>query len=90
VPGLKVFEAERHADKGFCCGAGGGQMFMEETEGRRVNEVRTEELLKTNPEAIAVNCPMCMTMITDGTKALDKENIEVKDIAEIILENLAD
>ncbi len=88
VPGLSILEPGRTGDKGFCCGAGGGQMFMEETEGKRVNIERTEELLATGADTIAANCPFCMTMLTDGVKALDKENIEVKDIAEIILENL--
>jgi Fe-S oxidoreductase len=91
IPGLKLLEAERSHDKGFCCGAGGGRMFMEETKGTRVNEERTEELLKTNPDTIASNCPFCLTMLTDGVKAKDKvDDVKVKDIAEIILENLAD
>ena len=90
VPGLKVLEAGRNRDEGFCCGAGGGRMFMEETKGDRVNEVRTQELLETNPDTIAANCPFCLTMLTDGVKAKDKvDDVKVKDIAEIILENLA-
>jgi Fe-S oxidoreductase/nitrate reductase gamma subunit len=90
IPGLKVLEAGRNRDEGFCCGAGGGRMFMEETKGDRVNEVRTQELLDTNPDTIAANCPFCLTMLTDGVKAKDKvDDVKVKDIAEIILENLA-
>lgn len=84
IPGVSIKEAARSGDKGFCCGAGGGQMFMEETQGKRVNVERTEELLSTGCNMIAVNCPFCTTMITDGIKAKDIENVEVKDIAEIL------
>lgn len=85
VPGLTVIEPARNADRGLCCGAGGGRMFMEEKVGDRVNVVRTNELLETNANAIAVNCPFCTTMITDGVKAADKvESVEVLDIAEIV------
>ena len=88
IPGLELVEMERSRDKGFCCGAGGGRMFLEETEGTRINENRTKEALKTNAPTIAAACPFCMTMLTDGVKSFDKnEEIAVKDIAEIILEN---
>jgi Fe-S oxidoreductase len=85
---LDLVEMERHRDKGFCCGAGGGRMFLEENTGTRINEERTREALSTNPDVIASACPFCMTMLTDGIKSFDKsEKVEVKDIAEIILEN---
>lgn len=88
IHGLELVEMERNMDKGFCCGAGGGRMFLEETEGQRINENRTEEALKTNADTIASACPFCMTMMTDGVKSFDKqEEVEVKDIAEIILAN---
>jgi Fe-S oxidoreductase len=89
VPGLEIIDVKRSKDKGFCCGAGGGRMFMEETVGKMVNAERTEELLNTGAETIAVNCPFCMTMMTDGVKAHDKnEEVEVKDVSEILLENI--
>ncbi|PKL84675.1 MAG: Fe-S oxidoreductase [Ignavibacteriae bacterium HGW-Ignavibacteriae-1] len=88
VPGLNIKETARNKDKGLCCGAGGGQMFLEETEGKRVNIERTEELLETGAKTIAVNCPFCMTMISDGVKAKDAEDVKVKDVSEIILESL--
>jgi len=82
-------EVERSKDKGFCCGAGGSQMFLEETVGKRVNIERTEELLATNANTIALNCPFCLTMVSDGVKAKElEESVQVKDIAEILFENL--
>ncbi len=87
VQGLQLREPQRTRDRSFCCGAGGGRMFMEETEGKRVNIERTEELLQLSPETIAVNCPFCMTMLTDGIKSKDQgEKVQVKDVAEVLLE----
>lgn len=89
IPGLNVIEVKRSKDKGFCCGAGGGRMFMEETEGKRVNIERTEELLATGASTIAVNCPFCMTMITDGVKEKERtDDVKVKDVAEVLLEHI--
>ncbi|MBK7106295.1 MAG: 4Fe-4S dicluster domain-containing protein [Ignavibacteriae bacterium] len=88
VAGLELLEMDRNKDKGFCCGAGGGRMFLEETEGTKINVNRTEEAISTGAETVASACPFCMTMLTDGVKAFEKqEEINVKDIAEIILEN---
>jgi Fe-S oxidoreductase len=89
VPGLTIIEVENSQDKGFCCGAGGGRMFMEETVGDRVNIIRTNELLATGAKTIAVNCPFCTTMITDGVKAADMvDSVQVRDISEILLESI--
>lgn len=88
IPGLNIIDPVRSKDKGLCCGAGGGQMFMEENQGKRVNIERTEELLETGAKTIAVNCPFCMTMISDGVKMKDVENVEVKDVSEILLDSL--
>lgn len=88
VVGLELLEMDRNKDKGFCCGAGGGRMFLEETEGTKININRTEEALSTNADTIASACPFCMTMLTDGVKSFEKQqDVSVKDIAEIILEN---
>lgn len=88
IPGLTVLEVARSGDKGFCCGAGGGRMFMEEV-GERVNINRTTELLATGAQTIALNCPFCTTMITDGVKAADRiDDVKVKDIAEILREHV--
>jgi len=81
----ELLEFDRNRRKGFCCGAGGGRMFMEETLGERINNARVKQGLEKNPECFATACPFCMTMITDGVKEFKKEDeIEVKDIAEII------
>ncbi len=91
INGLELIEMERNRDKGFCCGAGGGRMFLEENEGTRININRTEEALKTNSNVISSACPFCMTMMNDGLKSLEKtDNVIVKDISEIILENVID
>jgi Fe-S oxidoreductase len=81
-----LVEIERSKDRGFCCGAGGARMWMEEKTGKRVNIERTEEALSLNPDVIASACPFCMTMLTDGVKAKDNANVVVKDVAELILE----
>jgi Fe-S oxidoreductase len=89
LPGAKLVEMPRSRDKGLCCGAGGGRMFMEETEGRRVNEERTEEALATGANTIASACPFCMTMLVDGVKALEHtEEVQVLDIAEIVWDSM--
>lgn len=87
VPEAELREMPRSHDKGFCCGAGGGQMFMEETEGKRVNIERTEEALASGAGTIASACPFYMTMMTDGVKEKGKqEEVVVKDIAELVYE----
>ena len=89
IPGLNIVEPTRSKDRGLCCGAGGGRMFMEEVVGDRVNIVRTNELLATGADTIAVNCPFCTTMITDGVKAADKvDTVQVRDVAEIIRDHV--
>lgn len=87
IPQTEMIEMGRSRDRGFCCGAGGAQMFMEETEGKRVNIERTEEALATGAGTIASACPFCMTMMTDGVKEKGKqEDVAVKDIAELVYE----
>lgn len=89
VAGLDIVEMKRNKSKGFCCGAGGGRMFLEDEEGGRINEERTREALETKADTIASACPFCMTMMTDGVKHFEKtDEVAVKDIAEIILENI--
>ena len=71
--------------KSFCCGAGGGRMFMEEKIGKRINISRTEQAITTGAKTIATACPFCMIMINDAIKDKNmEEKISVKDIAEIV------
>ena len=83
LPVITLVEPPRTKDRGLCCGAGGGRMFMEERTGKRINIERTEELLATGADAIAVACPFCMTMMTDGVKANGSE-VPVYDISEVV------
>jgi Fe-S oxidoreductase len=87
--GARTVEMEKSRRSGFCCGAGGGRIFLEETIGKRVNVERTEQALATGAKTVAVGCPFCMTMMTDGTKAKDAEgSLQVKDLAELVAEQL--
>jgi Fe-S oxidoreductase len=88
LPVVTLVEPKRTKDRGLCCGAGGGRMWMEEKQGKRINVERTEELLATGADAIAVACPFCMTMMTDGVSALRPE-VPVYDISEVVASNLA-
>lgn len=81
--GATVLEMERNMDKSFCCGAGGGRMWMEEDLGTRINVSRVEQALEQNPDSICVSCPYCMTMFQDGLKDVGKEEVKVNDIAEL-------
>ena len=85
APSKEYVEMERSKEHGFCCGGGGGRMWMEEKIGTRVNNNRTDEILATGAEVAAVACPFCTIMITDGVKARNmEEKMQVLDVAEVI------
>jgi Fe-S oxidoreductase/nitrate reductase gamma subunit len=88
LPVMNLVEMPRNKDKGMCCGAGGGRMFMEEKVGKRINVDRAEEALALQVDAVAVACPFCMTMMADGVKAQGSE-VPVYDIAEVVAQQLA-
>jgi heterodisulfide reductase subunit D len=83
-----LVEMKRCRTTGLCCGAGGAQMFKEPEKGNKdINIERTEEAISTGASTIAVACPFCMTMMTDGVKNKEKESsVQVKDLAELIAE----
>lgn len=87
----ELVEMKRCKSNGLCCGAGGAQMFKEEEKGiTRVNWERIEEALTTNAVIVAAACPFCNTMLTDGTKAKEKEaEVKVLDIAELVASSLS-
>lgn len=87
LPVMTLVEPERTKTRGLCCGAGGGRMWMEEKEGKRINVERTEELLATGADTIAVGCPFCMTMISDGVTA-KASDVPVMDLSEIVASRL--
>lgn len=89
IPGLKLNEMERNMNKGFCCGAGGGRMWLDEHQGERINLNRTEQALGTGANMIVTACPFCLTMLEDGTKAKDViETVKTRDLAEILWESV--
>ncbi|MFV0496454.1 (Fe-S)-binding protein [Mycobacterium sp.] len=90
--GATLTEMPRHAERSFCCGAGGARMWMEEHIGKRINHDRVDEALATNAAAVAVACPFCRVMVTDGVNDRQEEagrsGVEVLDVAQVLLGSL--
>jgi Fe-S oxidoreductase len=92
IAGLEIREMDNRGRNTFCCGAGGGRMWMEETRGTRINESRTAQALATGAETVATECPFCMTMLKDGLEAAQSGSggtVKAIDIAELLAESLA-
>lgn len=88
--GESPLEPERTRERSFCCGAGGAMIFAEETQGKRINRERTEELLRTDATQVAVACPFCQIMVRDATGDLGRsDDVQVKDIAQFVAERIA-
>ena len=90
IPGTEFTEMPRNTEKSFCCGAGGARMWMEETIGSRINVNRTEEAIATGADQIAVGCPFCRVMLSDGltlkqSEGQAREEVEIIDIAQMLL-----
>jgi Fe-S oxidoreductase len=81
-------EMGRNRNNAFCCGAGGGRMWMEEHTGERINLTRVKEALEQKPDTICVACPYCMTMFEDGLKDVQADGVKVRDVAEVMAEAL--
>jgi len=87
--GVKIKEMKRHGKKSFCCGGGGGRMWLEETLGVHICRLRAEEAVATGTESIVTACPYCLTMLEDGINELDmEERVRVRDVAEVVAQNL--
>ncbi|MGQ9695060.1 MAG: heterodisulfide reductase-related iron-sulfur binding cluster [Thermodesulfobacteriota bacterium] len=87
IPGLQLVEMERNHSLSFCCGAGGGRMWMEEKLGTRINQMRTDQALRTGASLVATACPYCLTMIGDGIKEKElEEKMVAYDITELIVQ----
>ncbi|MDE0777201.1 MAG: heterodisulfide reductase-related iron-sulfur binding cluster, partial [Nocardioides sp.] len=90
LPGAEFVEMERNSERSFCCGAGGGRMWMEENIGERINVNRTKEAVGTGADQIAVGCPFCRVMLSDGltmqqSKGEAREEVEILDVAQMLL-----
>ncbi len=90
IPNTEFKEMERRGERSFCCGAGGARMWMEETIGQRINDVRSTEAVETGADQIAVGCPFCRVMLSDGVTSLQssgkaREEVEVLDVAQLLL-----
>ena len=90
VPGIELREMEKNGKQTFCCGAGGGRMWMEEKRGTRINAERTRQALDTGAEAVATACPFCLVMLRDGVADAGErgEGVIVQDIAEVLAASL--
>ena len=84
VPGARVVEMDLHHHRGMCCGAGGARMWMEEREGERINHRRAKQALSLEPDVIATACPFCLIMLRDGTTDLERTDVAVRDVAELL------
>jgi Fe-S oxidoreductase len=86
-----ITELTRNKQHGFCCGAGGARMFMEEHDGQRVNVNRADEIIATGVAAVAVACPFCNIMLTDGMKLRNVDDkVAVLDVAELVAASIPD
>ncbi len=92
VPGVRQVEMRRCRERGFCCGAGGSRMWMEERIGKRVNLERTDEALGTGADVVGTACPYCMVMLDDAVKQRQaeggSEGVRVMDVAQVLEQSL--
>jgi Fe-S oxidoreductase len=90
IPGLKLVEMEpRCRQRGFCCGAGGGHMWIEDSQGQRINHARTDHFLETQADTVGVSCPFCLQMMVEGIQSKGKEgDRQARDVLEILADSL--
>jgi len=94
VPGVEAVEMHRCKERGFCCGAGGARMWMEERIGKRINTERIDEALALNPDTISTACPYCLVMLGDAVAAKKSsgeaaDTLEVVDVAQLLVRTMA-
>jgi len=94
IPGLRGQEMHRCKDRGFCCGAGGARMWMEEKIGTRINANRVEEALGLDPDVVSTACPFCIVMLSDAVTeqklaGTAKDSVEVLDVSQLLARSLA-
>ena len=90
IPGLQLREMEKCRDRAFCCGAGGGHMWMDESRGRRINHIRTDQVLETGADTVGVSCPFCLQMFEEGIQSSESapSGTRAKDLLELLEESL--
>jgi Fe-S oxidoreductase len=93
VPGMRTEEMHRCKERGFCCGAGGARMWMEERIGKRINTERVDEALSLDPDVVSTACPFCLVMLSDSVTAKKqagdaREQVEVVDVAQLLLRSV--
>ncbi len=89
IEGIKIKELERSHENGFCCGAGGGQMWLHDSIGRHINHIRAEEIVDSGAEMVATACPYCLTMLDDGIGSAELEKpVKVVDIIEMVASSI--
>ncbi|MFI7027217.1 (Fe-S)-binding protein [Microbispora rosea] len=93
VPGVQTQEMHRCKERGFCCGAGGARMWMEERIGKRINTERVDEALTTDPDTVSTACPFCLVMLGDAINEKKnagqaKESLEVVDVAQLLIKSI--
>jgi Fe-S oxidoreductase len=89
IPGARTVELKRNREKGFCCGGGGGRMWLHESLGRNISQIRSEEISHAGVDVVGTACPYCMTMLDDGLKSLELERSpQVLDIIEIVASSI--
>ncbi len=93
VPGVEAQEMHRCRERGFCCGAGGARMWMEENIGKRINNERIDEALSTNPDTVSTACPFCLVMLGDAINEKKggggaKDSLEVVDVSQLLMRSV--
>jgi Fe-S oxidoreductase len=89
IPDLDLVEMGRSFDKGFCCGAGGGRVWLHEDLGKRINQIRAEEAVALGTERIITSCPYCLSMFEDGLGSMEEKSLpQTLDLVELLLQSL--